>query len=38
MREIASFGSDEPGVAEMYRGLAERYKAVAEARAAEGSR
>ncbi len=35
MREIASFGSDEPGVAEMYQGLAERYKAVAEARAAD---
>jgi putative dehydrogenase len=38
MREIASFGSDEPGVAEMYEGLAERYKAIAEARAAKGMR
>jgi len=38
MREIASFGGDEPGVAEMYRGLAERYKAVAQARAAKGGR
>jgi hypothetical protein len=37
MREIASFGSDEPGVAEMYQGLAKRNKAVAEARAVKGS-
>jgi len=38
MREIASFGGDEPGVAAMYEGLAERYSAIAEARAAKGSR
>jgi 3-hydroxyisobutyrate dehydrogenase-like beta-hydroxyacid dehydrogenase len=38
MREIASFGGDEPGVAEMYEGLAERYKAIAEARAAKTMR
>jgi 3-hydroxyisobutyrate dehydrogenase-like beta-hydroxyacid dehydrogenase len=36
MREIASFGSPEPGVATMYTGLAERYKAIGEAQAAKG--
>jgi len=35
MREVASFGSDEPGVAEMYEGLAERYKVIAEAQPAK---
>jgi hypothetical protein len=28
----------QPGVADMYGGLAERYKAVAETRAAKGTR
>jgi 3-hydroxyisobutyrate dehydrogenase-like beta-hydroxyacid dehydrogenase len=38
MREIAAFGGDEPGVTEIYEGLAERYKAIAEERAAKGMR
>jgi 3-hydroxyisobutyrate dehydrogenase-like beta-hydroxyacid dehydrogenase len=36
MREIALFGGEEPGVATMYGGLAERYAALAEARTAKG--
>jgi putative dehydrogenase len=36
MREIASFGAVEPGVNTMYEGLAQRYAAIAAARAAKG--
>lgn len=36
MREIASFGSPEPGVAVMYSGLAERYAAIGAAQTAKG--
>jgi 3-hydroxyisobutyrate dehydrogenase-like beta-hydroxyacid dehydrogenase len=36
MREIASFGSPEAGVATMYTGLAERYAAIGVAQAARG--
>jgi 3-hydroxyisobutyrate dehydrogenase-like beta-hydroxyacid dehydrogenase len=32
MREIATFGAEEPGVAEIYEGLAERYRAIADDR------
>jgi len=35
MREIAAFGKNEPGVAAMYRGLAERYAAIGAAQAAQ---
>jgi 3-hydroxyisobutyrate dehydrogenase-like beta-hydroxyacid dehydrogenase len=37
MREIATFGRNEPGVATMYEGLADRYAAIAAARTAKGS-
>jgi putative dehydrogenase len=37
MREIASFGSPEPGVEAMYNGLAERYAAIGKAQAAKGT-
>lgn len=36
MREIAKFGSPEPGVATMYNGLAERYAAIGIAQAVRG--
>jgi putative dehydrogenase len=38
MREIAKFGHPEPGVTEMYTGLAERYAAIGVAQAAKGKK
>jgi L-threonate 2-dehydrogenase len=37
MREIAAFGSQEPGVAAMYNGIADRYAAIATAQTAKGT-
>jgi putative dehydrogenase len=37
MREVASFGKNEPGVAKMYEGLADRYAAIGVAQATKGS-
>jgi L-threonate 2-dehydrogenase len=36
MREIATFGRDEAGVAKMYEGLADRYAAIGAAQTAKG--
>lgn len=38
MREIASFGRPEPGVAAMYEGLADRYSAIAAKATSRGSK
>ena len=37
MREIAAFGTDEPGVAAMYNGIADRYAAIAAAQTTKGT-
>jgi L-threonate 2-dehydrogenase len=37
MREIATFGKDEAGVAAMYDGIADRYAAIAQARTTKGT-
>jgi 3-hydroxyisobutyrate dehydrogenase-like beta-hydroxyacid dehydrogenase len=37
MREIATFGKDEAGVATMYNGIGDRYAAIAQARTAKGT-
>ncbi len=36
MREVASFGAAEPGVAAVYNGFADRYAAIADAQRTEG--